>query len=69
MNDKQRVSHHWAHCSDGALAIYFIHEIDTANIPLYSLAVVQIKFLLLECSRLLLQRRLQLQLVGGQHGI
>ena len=55
------------YCSDGALAIYFIHEIDRANISLYSLAVVQIEFLLLERSRLLLQRRLQLELVGGQH--
>ena len=34
---------------------------------MYSLAVVQIEFLLLERRRLLLQGRLQLQLVGGQH--
>lgn len=31
--------------------------------------MVQVEFLLLERRRLLLQRRLQLQLVGGQHGV
>ena len=44
-------------------------EAQSIRTSLDVLAVVQVELLLLERSRLLLERRLQLQFVGGQHGV
>ena len=57
------------HCSDGESTLVSSHaqKLIRPTTELNSLAVVQVELLLLERGGLLLQRRLQLQLVGGQH--